>query len=317
MVTASLRRFDLGSSSQPIFQFIIATVPLFFLLVWFVINAHAQMQTSCYDDKEFYDEESFATFEEECRKYIPLKQFVYVFISIYFCCILLEMYILVFVPLRHALINQYIIHGETVIGNVYYKPRKHNLTLTSHGHVVYEHESTRIHRKVPVFERYTRELAAILILPGLPYSGQPKVDLEIDHDSCELNRPRIKILTWYVAAWSLFCFVAPAYIVGNIGMIRSKNGSGSTSGPILIFIIVTICVIPVVVFIWIYAMWIVHKRWMTLQHKILYDDELPDEPRSGCCFDDHNCESVQMTDYVHMPVLETATAGKKSRQGIA
>lgn len=313
MVTAPLRRFDLGSTSQPIFQFILATVPLFFLLVWFVINAKKQIQTSCYDDKEFYDEESFALFEEECSKFIPLKQFVYVFVTIYFCCILLEMYVLVFVPWRHALINQYLSQGETVIGNVYYKTGKHNLTLTSHAHVVYELESTRIRRKVRVFERYTRELAAILILPGQPLSGQPKVDLEIDRDSFELNKPRMKILAWYVAAWSLFCFVSPAYIVRSIGTIRSKNGSGSTSDPFLIFILVALCIIPVVAYIWIYAMWIMYRRWMTLQHKVLEDDELVDEPRSGCCFDDQDCESVQMTDYVHMPASETTTKGKISR----
>jgi hypothetical protein len=317
MVAASFRRFDLGSTSQPIFQFVGATVPLLFLLVWFVLNAHAQLQTSCYDDKEFYDEQSLAKFEAECSKYIPLKQFVYVFVAIYFCCILLEAYILFFVPLRHALIHQYLSQGETVIGNVYYKPSKHNLTLTSHGHAVYEHESTRIRRKVQVFERYTRELAAILILPGLPYSGQPKVDLEIDRDSFELNKPRMNILAWYVGVWSLFCFVAPTYIVRNIGLIDSNNGSGSAIGPLLIFILVTLCVIPVVVFIWIYAMWIMYKQWMTLHHKILDDDELADEPQSGCCFDDHDCESVQMTDYVHMSAPETTTAGKKVKLGLA
>jgi hypothetical protein len=313
MVSVPLRRFDLGSTSQPIFQFILATIPLFFLLIWFVVNAHKQIQTSCYDGKVFYDEASFAMYEEECSKFIPLKQFVYVFVTIYFCCILIEMYVFVFVPLRHALINKYLSQGETVIGNVYYKPSKHNLTLTSHGHVVYEHGSTRISRKVQVFERYTRELAAILILPGQPLSGQPKVDLEIDRDSFELNKPRMKILALYVGAWSLFCFASPAYIVRSIGSIRSKNGSGSSSDPFLIFILVTLFIIPVVAYIWIYAMWIMHKRWMTLQHKVLEDDELVDEPRSGCCFDDQDCESVQMTDYVHMPASETTSTGKISR----
>lgn len=317
MVTATLRRFDLGSTSQPIFQCIIATVPLFFLLTWFVFNAHAQLQTSCYDEKEFYDEQSFAMYEEECSKFIPLDQFVYVFLAIYFCCILLEMYILVFVPIRHALIYQYLNQGETVIGNIYYKPSKQNMTLTSHGHVVYEHESKRISRKVQIFERYTRELAAILILPGLPSSGQPKVDLEIDRDSFELNKPRMKILAWYVGVWSMFCFIAPAYIVRSIGVIRSTNGSGSARGPFLLFILVTLCVIPAVASIWIYTMWIFYKRWMTLQHKVLDDDELADQPRSACCFDDHDCESVQMTDYVHMPASETTTKGKKSWLGIA
>ena len=80
MVTPPVRRFHLGSASQPIFQFIVATVPLFFLLTWFVFNAHEQLQTSCYDEKEFYDEQSFAAYEDECSKFIPIKQFVYIFI---------------------------------------------------------------------------------------------------------------------------------------------------------------------------------------------------------------------------------------------
>ena len=317
MVTASIRRFDLGSASQPIFQFIIATLPLFVLLIWFVLNAHAQLQTTCYDEKEFYDEESFAMYEEECSKFIPLEQFVYVFVALYFLCILLEVYILAFVPKRHALIYQYLSEGDTVIGNVYFIPKNQNMTFTSHGHIVYEYESKRIRRNVRIFERYTRELAAILILPGLPLSGQPKVDLEIDRDSFELNRPRMKILAWYVGAWSLFCLLAPVYIVRSLGIIKSTNGSGSASEPLLLFLAVTLFVIPAVVSTWIYAVWILHKRWMTLQHTVLGDDERADKPRSSCCFDDNDCESVQMTDYVQMATSESATVGKKSQPGIA
>jgi hypothetical protein len=303
MVTTSIRRFDLGSASQPMVQFIVATLPLFFVLVWFLYIASAQLKSSCYD--EYYDDQHH---DEECNKLIPLEQLLYVFLAVYFCWGLLVMYLSFYVPQRHALINEYLNYGETVIGNVYVKPHKHDFSLASNGYVVYEHDSKRICRKVRIFERYTRELAAILVLPGLPLSGQPKVDLQIDRDSFEINRPRMKILSWYSRAWIVFCLIGSAYVVRNMGLIESKtNPSTSETYYLILFILLAFVVIPLVSGLWIWIAWAFYKRWMTLQHALLDEDEIADEPRSGCCFDDQDCESVQMTDYVQMSSADKAS----------
>jgi hypothetical protein len=308
MATATARRFDVGSSTQPIFQLIIATLPLFFLLVWFIFDARRQLKSSCYDGNAYYNnEEAYANYEEECGKLIPLEEFVYVFLVIYSICMLLVCYIQIFIQYRHALVYEYLNQGETVIGTVYYRSNKYNLTLTSYGHVIYEHDSKRIRRNVQIFERYTREFAAILRLPDLPLSGQPKVDLEIDRDSFERNKPRMKILLWYVWAWIIFCFFAPLYIIRNLQIIRSKNGIETKGNLFLLFCMMYFLIIPAVAVTGTYIMWIFYKRWMTAQHKVLDDDERADEPRSGCCFDDHDCESVQITDYVKMTQTEMSS----------
>jgi hypothetical protein len=310
MVSSSIRRFDLGSASQPTIQFIAATLPLFFVLVWFLFTAGRQFKNSCYDN--YYNEQS--NNEEICNRLIPLDLLLYVFIAVYFCWGLLVMYLSVFVPWRHALINEYLNYGETVIGNVFVKStHKDGLMLTSKGYVVYEYDSKRIRRKVPIFERYTRELAAILVLPGLPLSGQPKVDMQIDRDTFEINEPRMKILSRYGRVWIVFCIVGSAYIARTLELIESKNNS-STAGInfIGLFIVIAFFVIPLITGLWIWIAWILYKRWMTLQHTILEDDdELADEPRSGCCFDDQDCESVQMTDYVQMSSADK-TNGRKA-----
>jgi hypothetical protein len=311
MVQTLARRFDLGSATQPIIQFITATLPLFFLLLWFLYSAPARLKSSCYDAVDFADNEEVASYIEECSKFIPLEQFVIIFLLAEFGWIFLAMYLTFYVPRRHDLVNEYLVRGETVIGTVYFSRKKYGLSLSSYGHVVYDHDSKRIRRKVHVYERYTRELSAILRLPGLPHSGQPKLDLEIDRDVIEINSPRLKILVWYTWAWSIFCMIAPIHIVKILKVLESRNPATSNNFSVW-FYVLAFLVVPLVSALWNGLAWIFHKRWMTLQHKVLEDGELSYEPERGCCFDDEECETVQMTDYVQMP-----SSTKTSQKGAA
>jgi hypothetical protein len=315
MVNSSTRRFDLGSATQPIIQFIVATLPLFFLLLWFLFNARSQVNSSCYDAVAIDDDQALAIHVAECSKLIPLEQFLYVYLVAEFGWILLAMYLTFYVPRRHGIINEYLTKGETVIGTVYFNRKKFGLSLTSYGHVVYEHDSKMVRRKVQVFERYTRELAAILRLPGLPHSGQPKVDLEIDRDVIELNRSRVKVLVWYAWAWSVFCMLGPIYIVEILKVLQSRNPD-SAGNFTSWFYILAFVLIPSLSLLWNWSAWTLHRRWMTLQHKILEDGESPNEPERGCCFDDDDCESIQMTDYVQMSAA-TNTTRKGAKIGFA
>lgn len=313
MVQSVSRRFDLGSATQPIIQFIATTLPLFFLLLWFLYSAPSHLKSSCYDAVDFTDNEEVASYIEECSKFIPLEQFVIIFLLAEFGWMLLSMYLTFYVPRRHDLIKDYLARGETVIGTVYFSRKKYGLSLSSYGYAVYDHDSKVIRRKVQVYERYTRELAAILRLPGLPHSGQPKLDLEIDRDVIELNSPRLKILVCYTWAWCIFCMIAPIHIVKILKVIESRNPAASNNFSTWFYVLAFI-VIPLVCALWNAAAWTFHKRWMTLQHKVLEDGELPNEPERGCCFDDEECESVQMTDYVQMS-SSTGTSQKGAATG--
>ena len=104
-----------------------------------------------------------------------------------------------------------------MIGDVYYNRKKRGVeAISAKGTAVYTHPddaTVTLKRRVRVFERYTRERAAILHLPGMPFSGQPKTDLEIDRDVSHMNQARLKILMWYSLAWTIFCALAPIYIL--------------------------------------------------------------------------------------------------------
>ena len=235
----------------------------------------------------------------------------------------LAVYLSFYVPRRHNLVEAYLTQGETVIGDVYVNRAKRSaVALTFYGHVVYSEGSKLVRRKVQVYERYTRELAAILCLPGFPFSGQPKVDLEIDREVIELNSYRMGILFWFSWAWAIFCVLAPMYIIAVLKILDSENGNVATDWQpdvnqekfIMVFYVGAFAIIPVAALFLNLVAWILHKRWMTLQHVILEHGEPPNEPERGCCFDDEECESIEANEYI--PPESTITEGIK-KVGIA
>lgn len=306
----SIRRFDLGSATQPIVQFIAATIPFFVLLLWFVIAAAWRSKTPCYQNDANGNE------SQECGKLVPLKQFIYVYLAVEFCWMLLAVYLTFYIPRRHNLVETYLTQGETVIGDVYFNRKKRGfVSLTSYGHAVYPHPSDTkmIRRKVQIFERYTRERAAIVYLPGMPCSGQPKVDLEIDREVIELNRPRMEILLRYSWACASFCVLGCLYIIHVLKTIGANAAAWQPDvvkgNSIMWYYLSASAIIPVVAFLWNAAAWYWYERWMTSQHRILEDGEPANEPERGCCFDDEECESIEAADYIPPSPEGTAQVG--------
>jgi hypothetical protein len=168
----------------------------------------------------------------------------------------------------------------TVIGDVQYNAENTFgiSMLKAYAHVVYSHpnETSTIKRKVHVYERYTRERAAILYLPGLPASGQPKVDLEIDRDVSEQNRERLKMLFYYTWIWSLFALLAPIYIVTVIDDLSSENPADNVWQPdvetgnfSLFYYLFAFVGIPILSFLINLLGWVSYKHWMTKQHQLI------------------------------------------------
>lgn len=284
MAVSSSRRFDIGSAAQPIQQFIFATLPFFILLLWFLYQAYRRPNTQCYqnDPGDFDDDQAKNELGEACSQLIPLVQFVYVFLGVAFCWTLLAVYVTFYIPRRHKLVEAYLRQGETVIGDVIFGRNTWGImSLTSYGHVEYTHpdkdKHVTIRRKVHLYERYSRELTAILYLPGQPTSGQPKLDLEIDRDVSELNSERLQILLWYSWAWSMFCLVAPLYILkvmndlaeeGNEENVWQPENNVDVGNFVKIYCILAYVVIPATsLFINLLA-WFWHKRSMTVAHTL-------------------------------------------------
>jgi hypothetical protein len=356
--SSSPRRFDIDKSNQPILQFIATTIPFAILCVWFLYSTARRPYIDCYESVDnVTDDNIAANYSENCSQYVPLKQFAIVFLLLAFLWGLLVAYLLYYVPRRHQLIREYLSHGTTVIGDVYFN--RHNkmgglcgrlLSSTqqpAYGYAVYPHnhpttnggtdkataEPVLLRRQVRVFERYTRERAAIIILPGLPYSGQPKMDLEIDRDVTDLNQHRLQLLSRYAIGWLVFCVLAPIFIVETIRSLDQKNqnnnnGATNEDGGEDVdndpppwqpdidlhhfpswYYLMSFVVLPITVLLWTMILWWWHRRWMTYQHNVLllsdneavggggdYYERQRDHP-TGCCFDDEDCESIEIKDY--------------------
>jgi hypothetical protein len=191
-------------------------------------------------------------------------------------------------------------------------------SLTSYGHVVYPHpgNSNMIRRKVRVFERYTRERAAIIYLPGMPCSGQSKADLEIDREVIELNRPRMATLLWYSWTCASVSILGCLYILHVLKNLGTNNAAVNVWQPdvnlgnsIMWYYLSVLAFIPVAACLWNVIAWYLYKRWMTSQHRVLEDGEPANEPDHGCCFDDEECESIEVADYIPPSPKSTDTEG--------
>jgi len=325
MTHQSSRRFDIGSHTQPMIQFIFATLPFFAVLLWFLFEAHVRRGAACYNENSYYadDDATRSSLQDACSGLIPLQQFLWVFLGALFCWTLLACYLSLYVPRRHNLVKAYLEQGNVMIGDIYYNRKKRAfVALTATGHAVYPHpdDATRkIRRKVYLYERYTRERAAILYLPGHPLSGQPKLDLEIDRDVTELNAERLTILTHYAWAWVVFCLLAPLYILKVLDDLSSAEQQpegiyqpdGNHGKFVIMYYVLSFVVVPFTCLLVIAIGWQLHKRWMTRQHHVLEEGE-PAEPSSkgGCfCFDDDDCETIEATDY--QPPPSPAAADKR------
>lgn len=293
------------TTMQPVVQFIASTIPFALLLLWFLFSAHIRPNEPCYEEPYLYDDDAVRNdMQDECSRLVPLKQYLYIFIGMLFLWSLLALYLSFYVPRRHALIEAYLTQGETVIGDVYYnRMRRGVLGYSSYGSAIYRNpanDDETLKRRVRVFERYTRERAAIVYLPGMPLSGQPKVDLEIDREIFTVNKRRVQILTYYAWAWVVFCLLAPLYIVHVLKSLASDNPSSiqpdrDVDDFPMWYYLSAFLFIPVAAILCNLISWLLHKRWMTNQHKVMKDGEV-EEPR-GCCFDDGNCEEIKSDDY--------------------
>ena len=312
MPPRSSRRFDLGSQTQPIVQFVVATLPFLAVLIWFLFETYRRPQSACYDEANYYadDDATRNSLEDACGGLIPLRQFLFIFLGALCCSVLLAFYLTLYIPRRHSLVEAYLKQGNVVIGDVYYSHSKFPFaSLTATGHVVYPHpdDGTRqIRRKVYLYERYTRERAAVLYLPGQPLSGQPKMDLEIDRDVADLNKARLSILAKYAWAWVVFSLFAPLYILKvweglsngeqePEGVYQPDAAIGNFSS---LYYVLSFVVVPFTCLFTMAIGWQWHKRSMTRAHQVLGEGEDAEPKSKGCFrFDDDDCETIEPADY--------------------
>jgi len=125
------------------------------------------------------------------------------------------------IPEELLLLEQYLSQGKIVVGDVHY-PADNDpsccCTDRSIGTVIYRHPMAQykgcfIAKHVPLVDRFERELETMLILPGEPYSAQPRSDIQ---GLLAIGRKRYEItsvLGTYSLLVLIFCLLSAAYVV--------------------------------------------------------------------------------------------------------
>ena len=215
MVEANVPLLAMPSGS--ILQFLLMTIPLLCVYVYFLYLAYARPSIAA-------NEETYA------NDRIRLMDILYVYLATLVLFSSLVVYMAWFVPKRRNLSKRYEKEGVIILGDVQYtesyydknkleqtesdtiniavKAYRHikNFCFTiiawianscaltnNYGYVIYDLEKVANHpayeqknskqlngiikKKVRVYHRYPREQVSLLVLPAYPYSGQPKQDL--------------------------------------------------------------------------------------------------------------------------------------------
>jgi len=148
------------------------------------------------------------------------------------------------------------------------------------------HLSGIITKKIRVYYRYPREQVSILVLPGYPYSGQPKIDMEADWASFSsnvglpseedqrvladnrvtlpqvLSRDRSLGVLWVASFWICFLFFASLYVCIQVGNVEEYYVDENARMAWIVFWSVIGGAVPLISFGGNFIRWKVYERWI-------------------------------------------------------
>ena len=150
--------------------------------------------------------------------------------------------------------------------------------------------SGTISKKIRVYYRYPREQVSVLVLPGYPYSGQPKTDMEADWASFstnvglpsdgvdDLNDDRVTLpqvlsrdrsmgVLFVAFAWIIFLLLASLYVTMQIEVIEDYYIDEDAKKAWIIFYSMLCGGIPLVSFGGNFLRWKMYERWILLGGK--------------------------------------------------
>ena len=181
-----------------------------------------------------------------------------------------------------------------------------------------------ISKKIRVFYRYPREQVSILVLPGYPYSGQPKKDCEADwasfstnvglpdeEDEDILNDPRVSMpevlsrdrslgVLFVALFWICFLLGAALYVTFQIEVIEDVYDDEDSYTAWRYFYIAIGGGIPIISFGGNYLRWKIYERWVLMSGKKKREKK---SKKSGETMDDavmDNEEGIRGGSYVQM-----------------
>jgi hypothetical protein len=262
------------------FQLKLATLPLFLVLLYFLLAAAIRPSKAIYHiPSNINDDAYIKMIMQETGHLIALYDMllVFLFLTAFWCS--LALYILVFVPKRRDLLLLYQVEGETVIGDVYYEENKHWFSrFRDFGYAIYPHPTRKgfvVRKRVRVFQHYTRERVAILCLPNRALSGQPKTDLEIDVAVSAENTERVHSWGKFFITWATFTYLSCFFLLIQMGRIHDSYDN-ETKGWIT-FVVASLIGIPGFAVGGNYFRWWLHYQWVTRRGAVVDAQSLTKE----------------------------------------
>ena len=312
-----------------ILQFLCMTLPLLGLYLYFLYLVITRP--------------SLVNGEAYMEDRIRLTDILYAYVGTLILFTSLIVYLLWFVRKRRKLSKRYESEGIVVLGNVefseMYEGESYITTClerignccrrNNYGYVIYDLSKVARHpaciveeqnadkfvgfvkKKVRVYYRYPREQVSIMVLPNYPYSGQPKIDLEIDWASFSehvsypgedggpcgeksalprtLSRDRFMGVVFIAMFWVTFLFGAAIYTCIQIEAIEDYYVDESADWAWVVFAMGCVLV-PLLSFGGNFVRWKLYKSW------ILYSGMKIDMMKSGSEYADATSPPyIQMT----------------------
>uniref|UniRef100_A0A7S3VBZ3 Uncharacterized protein n=1 Tax=Chaetoceros debilis TaxID=122233 RepID=A0A7S3VBZ3_9STRA len=134
-----------------------------------------------------------------------------------------------------------------------------------------------VEKKIRTYLPYHRENVAVLVLKGMPLSGQPKQDVERDLASftseyAVRNRDKINQVIIFCLVWTTFLLSSAFFILNQIMVVEESNlqdNADDVGEAWTYFWIYTCGIIPVVSIFGNLAQWYLHHRWVTTSGNVV------------------------------------------------
>lgn len=226
-----------GSSSQ----FILTTLPLLAVLVYFLFLAWDRPSKAVYNLPDNYTQDQLDAAVEASGTFVSLMDILGVNLFLHVLWTIFAVYVTSFIPKRRHLVGRYLAEGEVTMGDVIYDKSSRSCGgFHDYGYTLYVHPTQRklVRKRVRVYQPYTRERVAILRLPNRPLSGQAKIDLEIDLSSAAKDRDGAsKYFVQWSMIWVIFTLLSSLYVVYQMREIDDPREDSSLGVKILLLVV--------------------------------------------------------------------------------
>ena len=295
------KRFQETDPLCSVVQVLVSTIPLFALLVYFLVEAFFRSLDAPYQGEPF--EEGVYSWN------IRLIDMIISYMIAAFLWTWMAVYMSFFIPRRHSLVYKYLREGIPVLGDVFYKG-KACCTLRHFGRLIYQHPEMDVYpvhitRTARVFERYTREKTTILVLPGAAYSGLAKDDVEVDQMVIEKNRGKIRFLRRFAIGWVVFTYLAPIYIVYVMTKSPEEIDDEIQAGYLLLF--GTWVATPILAFLLTWIGWMRYRNYVMKGDGRLFTREMAE----AGWFVGEDCEAPNTSNYTSAEEFAERTGSRE------